>query len=225
MGGGSVNQPSSTLTLTAFHKDVRRAIHDLVNTHGVRARQPDGNHIFLYSGTRGERPLKVAASRKPEDSVKFIGQWADKHGFVPQPAQEPVSEAPGAAVAPEPTPEPEAPEEADPRHYVVFKGRTSEWIYADGNGVRCLCGWTGERRGAHLHENKHTGLNANSQPLAVAARSRNIQRRNIRKALTLLAEPHGFLVVEDQSDEVDRLKAQVEELKAKLALVKEAMSL
>lgn len=51
----------------------------LVHEHGVPFRQSDGRHIFLYSGQRGERPLKVSAMQNPTAVAARINTWASEH--------------------------------------------------------------------------------------------------------------------------------------------------
>lgn len=213
-----------SIPLAAFDKDVRRAIHDLITTHGVRYRQPDGQHMLLYSGSRGERPLKVAAARKPEDSLKFIRQWADKHGFTEQPADTPTAQVPEeTTVAPAHT------AKTSPPSFLpyVIKGQPSEYLISDGTTIRCLkCPWeTTITRGAHLHIGTHTGQTSEAAKLAAASRRKNLEKVKVRKALQVLAEEHGLTVGDDRTAEVEALRQQVADLKTKLALIKEAMSL
>lgn len=63
-----------------FKREVRDVILTLVNEHGVEYRlQKDGQHIFLYSGARGERPFKVAASRPPGVQMRYLVPWIREH--------------------------------------------------------------------------------------------------------------------------------------------------
>lgn len=63
-----------------FKREVREVILLLVNEHGVEYRlQKDGQHIFLYSGARGERPFKVAASRPVAAQMRFLVPWIREH--------------------------------------------------------------------------------------------------------------------------------------------------
>lgn len=63
-----------------FKREVRDVILTLVNEHGVEYRlQKDGQHIFLYSGARGERPFKIAAMRPVTQQMRFLVPWVREH--------------------------------------------------------------------------------------------------------------------------------------------------
>lgn len=63
-----------------FKREIRDVILTLVNEHGVEYRmQADGQHIFLYSGARGERPFKVAAMRPVAKQMGFLVPWVREH--------------------------------------------------------------------------------------------------------------------------------------------------
>jgi hypothetical protein len=66
--------------LKKFKREIREAILLLVNQHGVEYRlQADGQHIFLYSGVRGERPFKIAAMRPVNKQMGFLVPWVREH--------------------------------------------------------------------------------------------------------------------------------------------------
>ena len=67
---------SSPLTLPKFDKEVIDVLARLVNNHGVRIRDVDGQHVLLYNGQRGTRPFKVSASRPARQTLDYLGGWA-----------------------------------------------------------------------------------------------------------------------------------------------------
>ena len=69
-----------TLDVTAFPDETGDLLKTLVNTHGVPFRQSDGRHVFLYSGQRGERVMKVSAMSSPISVRKRLTQWAEENG-------------------------------------------------------------------------------------------------------------------------------------------------
>lgn len=73
--------PTQALTpkdLKGWPDNVSTALLNMVNRRGVRARVKDGGHVLLYAPD-GEGTLKVSRSRKPEDTMKYLGKFCDEH--------------------------------------------------------------------------------------------------------------------------------------------------
>lgn len=63
-----------------FPKPIRDIIVDLVSNYEVTHRvQKDGQHVLLYSGKEGERPLKVGAQRNPPATLRYLRDWIAEH--------------------------------------------------------------------------------------------------------------------------------------------------
>ena len=65
-----------TVTLPKFPREVTQALATLVNDHGVRIRDVDGQHVLLYNGVRGSKPFKLSASRPGEQTMRYLTGWA-----------------------------------------------------------------------------------------------------------------------------------------------------
>lgn len=119
-------------------------------------------------------------------------------------------------------------------------GRVSTCIRVDGDGVRCtLCDWhRPNAAGAHIHDLSHTDPEAVKARAARGGRSKrhlavaepepvptpeDIQSQYVHEALTILANALGVTLTDEAK--VEALQAEVETLRAKLALISEAVGL
>jgi hypothetical protein len=228
-----------------FSKKVATLVAQLVNDYGVRYRiQKDGGHILMYNGEQQNGPHKVSASRPEEDTLHWLNRWIDRN--VPEYREREVTPATLKALA-------EAVNTTDTHEVEEPQVESSKWaehkhgFETDGEVFRCLakgCGYTRtDPRGLHLHALKHDksrhrdALQQGTETRALKAEQKKIM---VSEALRLLADAHGMVVIpKDEHDskglasaqaEVERLTAANEKLrkelddtKARLDLIKQAM--
>jgi vacuolar-type H+-ATPase subunit I/STV1 len=239
-----VSSATETMTirpdeLKVFPREVSGVVMELVNQHGVRYRAIDGSHILLYSEDKTQRPFKISAKRPSQQTMLYMARWIVTN--VPDFYGESVVEDIKASVA-------EVEEDDQPKTLVYTTGRVSTCLVVDpATGVvSCTtCGYQQESaRGAHLHEAKHTGqsvtnaLAGNDARRARAAERREkleAEQEKAREAVHFLANYHGVIDSEgveqlhaelaERVAEVEQLKQERNDLKAKLAMIKEAMAL
>lgn len=227
----------STTDLRAFPRKVSALICELVNDYGVRYRiQKGGGHIFLYNGDTKNGPHKVSASRPVEDSMHWMDRWIDAN--VPQYRERPVTDESLKVLA-------EAVSTTDTHEPVVRLTEPGWTVHkhgfeTNGEAFRCMetgCGYTQpDPRGLHFHAAKHSpeGRKQMSKSASTARDASVLARQQRRtmevEALRVLANRYGLILVEKgEGDpaalrvENEGLRKELDDTKARLALIKEAM--
>lgn len=224
--------------LTKFPQIVAETIAALVNEYGVNYRKPDGSHILLYNGDRSTRPFKVSASRPAEQTMLYLTTWITAN--VPEylgnnAVADPQSVPEGYVDAPE-------PDEAGLIPAVFRPGRPeerlSEWIMQDVRAGRyvCKCGkWESRQlKGAHVHEQMHTGKSHEVTAKGNATRAARKAAReaeakayaeSVENAMSVLNRHFGTTPDTGLAEELEKVRAERDELAAQLALIKEAVGL
>jgi hypothetical protein len=229
--------------LTSFPRKVASTVYDLVNNHGVTYRQPDGSHLLLYNGDRTTRPFKLAASRPEEQQMNYLVPWIEKN--VPAYFETTDLSVLEGMVTPPVTP----PADPPAREWVswesgALEGHVSSHLYWDREVnpaiIRCTEDdyTTDTKRGAHLHESMHTGTAVARSLRAAQTRAelravRDLEAEQeatlVSEAVAVIAKHYGITGDSDRVAELEAenhtLKAQVDELSAKLALIREASGL
>ena len=231
--------------LGGIPRPVALVICELVNNHGVtyRLQKSNGGHVFLYNGDQQTRPFKISGSRQSEDTMTYLEKWIKQNvpTYGVEPVRQTVTPADVAKLAAvvntvehedkpaEPKVEAVAEEVWKPHKYgFVTNGQIYRYTYAD-----CLYE-RDDARGLHLHEQIHTGVKAEYSKAGGKAAALAYQQRKIMvsEALRALAEHHGMTLLDGDTPKVDvegliaenaRLKQEVEDLKARVALITEAL--
>jgi hypothetical protein len=223
--------------LKKFPRPVQTVLKEAINGHGVAYRLLDGGHIRLFCGDRSVVPIKVAAQRPAEHTLRVLLPWLEKNipawtqrkevsvdqlDALAQVINGDSSPAPtGGAVAEE---EPVEPTSSDdpPEGW-------SEWKFGfitNGEIYRCNypdCDF--ERPGAtglHFHEQKKHKMTPEqvSNQSRSAAEMRALQRAQ-RKAMQkeaarVVAESFGWVVVDGDAKTVDGMQKEIERLTAQV---------
>lgn len=204
----------------------------LINNHNVRYRiQQGGGHVFLYDGSQQTHPYKISASRPEETTLRYLNEWIEEH--VPAYFEREVTatdvEMLREAVSTSEVIESRASaqERNTPGEPYIQANGIPSGFNRDGNTFHCReCGFSKEgAAGLHLHTVAHRDPEELARRARAAGESRklnNVQNKtNLSAAFAVVADALGFQM--SDSEEVAALKAEVADLKAKLALIKEAM--
>lgn len=228
---------SETITgreLSKFPRPVVKVLTEAINKHQVKHRiLSDGVHLRLYCGDRDVVPIKVAASRPAEHTLRYLLPWLEEN--VESWSRREVTEdtvkdlAEALNTSPKAAPEP----------VVERKEPTPGWESAshgfetNGKKVRCtVCGFEREgtsKQGLHLHSMKHTNPEAIKERARSAGENRSLRRKQAvtmrREAVRVLAKQNGLIVIEkDQAGdlkEVERLRKEIESLNHKVEVLTE----
>ena len=231
-------------------RPVALVICELVNNHGVTYRIQKGNgggHVFLYNGDTQTRPFKISGSRQAEDSMGFLEKWIRQNvpAYFEEPPKKDITPADVAKLAAVVNTVEHEPK-ADKPKIEIDLDKASEWkpfkfgFETDGATYRCTyddCGYErDDPRGLHLHEYSHNGRSSQMSKQAAQSRVLNVQQKEtlIEAAVSTIAEQFGLVVLDKNSAkhaaenerlmaENKKLKQEVEDLKARVALITEAL--
>lgn len=193
--------------LSKYPRPVAKIIAEAVNKHGVDYRDQDGSHLRLYCGDRKVIPIKIAASRDAEHTLRYLIPWLEQHveswlqADVTTEAIETLAEA--VNTTPKPVRAKPVTEADEPKFKCDWKG--CSFVAKNAAGLRMhIAGHTGEKK-------KHAAKSAET------ARLRREQEKIVaEQALAALAELHGLKVSDSDSlalkAQVMRLEAQVKTL-------------
>lgn len=230
--------------LSKFPRPVARVVAEAVNKHGAKVRMmSDGVHLRLMNGNREVLPCKVAASRPPEHTMRYLIPWLEQN--IPSWTQGEVSKEAMEALRETVTSEPKerkaemkTTDKADVKPITTKTPEPEQKFMAVEVPKDLVCRWPDCGRkaktpsGYRMHWAGHTGeKKKHAKKGAETARLNRDQSKVVAmQALSALAEMHGLTIGEGGGvKRIKELEAQVKALTkerddalARVALLNEA---
>lgn len=237
--------------LTAFPRPVQDVLLEASSTDGIEIKMLDGRHARVLNGDREVRPIKVSGSRPAEHTLRRLEPWLDRYAEGWREENRRVNTSVGTALEEavrrkkeEITVEADSVEEPsgfvpDPSEWLPYVSPSGKdfGFDTDGKQYRCRkCGFLKSRvQGMHLHEAKHTGAaskwastagkrskRTKPKPTRAEPKKVTISEGDALVALRDLADHFGMQLV-PKGEDTEALRKELDEAKARLALMREAM--